>query len=61
MIFERSVQAQFLIPMAVALGFGILFATFVLLLIVPALYLTVEELRTRFERGFTRLLPERSE
>ena len=37
LIFETSVQAQFLIPMAAALGFGILFATVVLMMIVPAL------------------------
>ena len=37
LIFEGSVQAQFLIPMAAALGFGILFATVVLMMIVPAL------------------------
>lgn len=36
LILERSVQAQFLIPTAVSLGFGILFGTFLLMLIVPA-------------------------
>ncbi len=45
MIFETSVQARFLIPMAVSLGFGILFATFIVLLLVPALYLVVEDLK----------------
>ncbi len=30
LILEKSLQAQFLIPMAVSLGFGILFATFIL-------------------------------
>ena len=37
LVFERSLQAQFLIPMATSLGFGILFATVVLMMIVPAL------------------------
>ena len=37
LVFERSLQAQFLVPMAASLGFGILFATAVLMLIVPAL------------------------
>ena len=37
MIIERSVQAQFLVPMAVSLGLGILFATFVIIVLVPAL------------------------
>ena len=37
LIFERSLQAQFLTPLGVSLGFGIVFATAVLMLIVPAL------------------------
>ena len=48
MILERSVQAQFLIPMAISLGFGILFATGITLLLIPALYLTLEDLRRLF-------------
>lgn len=43
MIFETSVQAQFLIPMAISLGYGILFATLIALLLVPCLYLIVED------------------
>ena len=35
LIFEKSTQAQFLIPMAVSLGFGVLFATFITLVLVP--------------------------
>jgi multidrug efflux pump subunit AcrB len=45
MIFETSMQARFLIPMAISLGYGILFATLIALLLVPALYLIVEDLR----------------
>lgn len=41
MIFETSIQARFLIPMAISLGFGILFATMIALVIVPCLYLTL--------------------
>jgi len=51
-IIERSLQAQFLVPMAVSLGFGILFATAVLMLVVPALamfqYNAAERMRARF-------------
>ena len=43
MILEPSVQARFLIPMAISLGFGVLFATFILLLIVPCTYLILED------------------
>ncbi|MCS6857013.1 MAG: efflux RND transporter permease subunit [Sandaracinaceae bacterium] len=45
MIFESSVQARFLIPMAISLGFGVLFCTITTLFIVPALYLAIEDLR----------------
>jgi len=42
-IFERSLQAQFLIPMAVSLGFGVLFATGVTLLLIPCGYLILDD------------------
>ena len=45
MIFETSLQARFLIPMAISIGFGILFATIIILAIVPAFYLVVEDVR----------------
>ncbi len=50
MILETSVQARFLIPMAVSLGFGVLFATFILLLLVPCSYLVLEDFRNLFGR-----------
>ncbi len=42
MIFEKSVQAKFLIPMAISLGFGVMFATGITLILVPAIYLIFE-------------------
>ncbi len=45
LMLERSVQAQFLIPMAVALAFGVLFATFITLALVPSIYLILEDFR----------------
>ena len=48
MIFETSRQARFMIPMAISLGYGILFATLITLLLVPSLYLIVEDVRGRF-------------
>ncbi len=48
MIFETSRQARFLIPMALSLGFGILFATVITLILVPSFYLVVEDLRRLF-------------
>ena len=44
MIMETSVQARFLIPMALSLGFGVLFATVLILLVVPCLYLILEDI-----------------
>jgi multidrug efflux pump subunit AcrB len=38
-LFETSLQAQFLIPMVISLSFGVLFATSVTLILVPSLYL----------------------
>jgi len=48
MIFETSMQARFLIPMAVSLGFGVLFGTVIILLIIPSLYLILEDLKRLF-------------
>ncbi len=52
MIFETSVQARFLIPMAISLGFGVMFATFITLLLIPALYLILEDILGPFRRLF---------
>ncbi len=43
MIFEKSVQAKFLIPMAISLGFGVMFATGITLMLIPSLYLIFED------------------
>lgn len=45
MIFETDMQARFLVPMAVALGFGILFATLITLFLVPGVYLILEDIQ----------------
>jgi multidrug efflux pump subunit AcrB len=45
MIFETSRQARFLIPMALSLGFGIVFATLITLILVPAFYMILEDLK----------------
>ena len=46
LILETSLQAQFLIPMAVALAAGVLFATAVTLVLVPALYIIMDDIRS---------------
>lgn len=45
MLFETDLQARFLIPMAVSLGFGVLFATFITLILIPAVYLMLEDVK----------------
>jgi multidrug efflux pump subunit AcrB len=45
MIFETSPQARYLVPMAIALGFGILFSTVVVLVMLPACYLIADRVR----------------
>ena len=54
-LFERSLQAQFLKPMAIAIGFGVLFATFITLLMVPCLYLILEDLASVIRNSFKAL------
>lgn len=50
MIFETSRQARFMIPMAISLGFGIVFATVITLALVPCLYMIVEDTKQLFTR-----------
>ena len=48
LMFEDSVQAQFLIPMAISLGWGIVFATIITLLLVPVITLIFDDIRKVF-------------
>jgi multidrug efflux pump subunit AcrB len=50
LMFNRSVQAQFLVPMAVSLAFGVLFATLVTLLVVPSGYTILEGIKRFLKR-----------
>ncbi|MCD0459070.1 efflux RND transporter permease subunit [Roseiconus lacunae] len=50
LIFEDSLQAQYIIPMAISLGFGILFSTAIILVLVPCLYLILEDLQAPFHK-----------
>ncbi|TNE47401.1 MAG: efflux RND transporter permease subunit [Deltaproteobacteria bacterium] len=45
LLLEKSLQAQFLIPMAISIAFGIVFATFITLMLVPCLYLISNDIR----------------
>ncbi|HUT32627.1 MAG TPA: efflux RND transporter permease subunit [Planctomycetota bacterium] len=54
MIFETSRQARFMIPMALSLGYGILFATAITLVLVPSLYLIAEDAKATAAAAFHR-------
>jgi multidrug efflux pump subunit AcrB len=54
LLLERSFQAQFLIPMAVSISFGLLAATALTLLYVPALYVIVDDVQSFFRRDRSR-------
>lgn len=45
MLAERSMQARFLIPMAISLAFGVVFATVITLILVPSLYMILEDVK----------------
>tara|TARA_B100001540_G_scaffold281000_1_gene270757 strand:- start:1626 stop:4766 length:3141 start_codon:yes stop_codon:yes gene_type:complete len=52
MLMEDSLQAQEMIPMAISLAYGIVFATVITLLLIPSLYMIIEDFRLwRAQRG----------
>ncbi|GAA5215767.1 efflux RND transporter permease subunit [Corallincola platygyrae] len=51
-MFETSLQARFVIPMAVALGFAVIFATIITLLLVPCMYLMLQDIGNLFRKLF---------
>jgi multidrug efflux pump subunit AcrB len=59
MLLERSLQAQFLIPMAISLGFGVLFGTGITLLLVPSLYMILEDIKNTGAKVRVKLVPHR--
>jgi multidrug efflux pump subunit AcrB len=55
LLLERSVSAKFLIPMAVSLAFGVVFASSISLFLVPSLYLILEDVKQLAGRWFRML------
>ena len=51
-LFDHSLQAQFLIPMAASLAFGILFATGITLFLIPSSYVAAEEIKVHLHRAW---------
>jgi len=52
LMFTDNVQAQFLVPMAASLGFGVLFATFITLFFVPMNYMILEDIGGWLHKSF---------
>ena len=53
-MFETSLQAKFVTPMAVALGFAVMFATLITLILVPCLYIILTDIGALFKRPFSK-------
>jgi hypothetical protein len=50
MLLEQSRQARFLVPMAVSLGYGVLFATVITLILIPCGYMILDDLHNLFAK-----------
>ena len=61
LMLERSLDAAFVVPMAVSLAFGVLFATFITLVLVPTAYLILDDLTRAVRRVFGQDEPEGGE
>ncbi len=59
-IFETSLQAQLVIPMAASLAFGILFATIITLFLIPSLYLILHDFHQWREEAWAHMIPSRN-
>ncbi len=58
-VLETSLQAKIVIPMAVSLAFGILFATVITLFLIPILYLILDDFKTWFKEAWGHIIPSR--
>ena len=58
LLFEQSTQADFLKPMAISLAFGVVFATFITLVLVPTSYMILEDIKWVFRRLLRRPEPD---
>ena len=58
LLLEQSTQADFLKPMAISLAFGVVFATFITLVLVPTSYMILEDIKWVFRRVLRRPEPD---
>ena len=59
-LFETSTQAQLVVPMAASLAFGILFATLITLVLIPALYIILDDIQTWWKEAMKEVTLESS-
>ncbi|RMF19041.1 MAG: efflux RND transporter permease subunit [Gammaproteobacteria bacterium] len=57
LLFETSFQAQFLIPMAISISFGLLVSTLLVLVVIPVILSLIEGITLRFDRWRTQTFP----
>ena len=57
MMWDRSFDTAFMVPMAVSLGFGVLFATLITLILVPTSYMILDDIGRTMRRAFGRRDP----
>ncbi|WP_024850287.1 efflux RND transporter permease subunit [Hydrogenovibrio kuenenii] len=60
LLFETSLQAQFLIPMAAAIAFGLMFSTLLILLVIPSVLSLYEEVHERWMHRSHKVEPQES-
>ena len=58
-IYETSLQAQLVVPMAASLAFGILFATVITLFLIPVLYLILDDFSKWWSEAWSHATPKR--
>ena len=58
-VFEKSLQAQLVVPMAASLAFGIVFATVITLFLIPALYMILDDFKDWWKEAWTHFIPAR--
>ncbi|MBD3418696.1 MAG: MMPL family transporter [Chitinivibrionales bacterium] len=60
LILENSTQAQFLIPMAISISYGLIFGSIFILFFAPTLFMILNSVRYYYERVFTRNISRES-
>ncbi|MEC9328162.1 MAG: hypothetical protein VYC63_09620, partial [Verrucomicrobiota bacterium] len=60
LLMDQSLQAQFLIPMAVSLGYGVLFATAITLYLIPCSLICAEDIGKLIRSSYNKVYPKKN-